>query len=118
MANKKAAKATVDFQLLDNGTAKAVATPVDAAGLTTTLPAGSGTPAWSSSDTTTVVATPDPTDPSGLTATVTPATPPKLGTGIVVSVTATLPDGTSITGSGDPIDVVSGGPTGFSIAES
>lgn len=114
----KVKDAAVDFQLLDNGTAKAVATPQDSVGVATTLPAGTSTPTWASSDPGVVVA-PDPSDASGLTAIVSPATPPVLVTGAVISVSATLPDGTTvITGSGDPIDVIAGGPTGFKVVES
>src|ERR1019366_2592587 len=36
----KVMKATLDFQLLDNGTATATLTPIDTAGLATSLPAG------------------------------------------------------------------------------
>jgi hypothetical protein len=107
-------RAALDFQLLDNGTALATATPIDAAGLPTTLPAGSGTPVWASSAPS-VVVTPVATDPTGLSATVTPSTPPVLATAVQVSVTAALASGSSITGT-DLVDVVAGGPTGFSVA--
>ena len=112
----KVMKAGVDFQLLDNGTALATATPQDGAGLATSLPSGTAAPTWTSSDPG-VVVTPVATDPSGLTATVSPATPPVLVTGAVITVNATLASGTAITGSGTPIDVISGGPTGFQVVE-
>jgi len=114
--SKVIAKASVDFQLLDNGTALATATPQDAAGLTTTLPAGTSTPVWTSSDPG-VTVVPVATDSTGLTATVAPAVPPVLLTGAVITVSATLASGTAISGSGNPIDVVSGGASGFQVTE-
>lgn len=71
-----------------------LSTPVDAAGNATTLPAGI-VPTWTSSDPTNapVVASAD-----GLTVSVTvPATAP-VGTTFTLSVTATLADGTTPTG--------------------
>lgn len=112
-----AVKATVDFQLLDNGTAQLTASPVDAAGLAATLPAGTPAASWASSDPG-VVITPVASDPTGLTAIAAPATPPVLVTGAVPTVSVTLPGAASpISGTGAPIDVVAGGPTGFTVAE-
>jgi hypothetical protein len=113
-------KATVDFQLLDNGTATATLTPVDAAGNPTSMPAlqagqagapGASVPAWTSSNPAiTVAAAAD-----GLSATLTPTS---LATGVIITATATLADGvTVLTGSGNPIDVVAGTATAFAIAE-
>lgn len=113
MATKSFGKMKID--VLDNGTAKATATPVDAAGLPTTLPSGTSTPVWSASDPN-VVINPDPSDTSGLTAIFGPATPPQLVSGFTVSVDAVLPDGTThITGTSSPNNIVAGGPTGFSV---
>ncbi len=109
---KKALAAGVDFQLFDNGMATATLTPVDAAGIDTTLPAGTSVPAWTSSDPGVVVSG----AADGLTAIVTPSTPPVLVQDAILTVTATLPDGTVITGTSDKIDVVGGGPTGFKVA--
>jgi hypothetical protein len=104
-------KATVDFQLLDNGTATATLTPVDAAGNPTTMPAGATVPAWtSSSPGIAITAAAD-----GMSATLTPT---GLGTGIIISANSTLSDGvTTLTGSGNPIDVVAGSASAFAIAE-
>jgi hypothetical protein len=45
-------------------------------------------------------------------------TPTGLATGVIITATATLADGvTTITGSGNPIDVVAGAATAFQIAE-
>ena len=109
MATKR--KATVDFQLLDNGTATATLTPVDAAGNPTPMQTGTTVPVWTSSNPAiTVVAAAD-----GMSATLTPT---GLATGVIITATATLADGvTTITGSGNPIDVVAGAATAFQIAE-
>lgn len=113
----KVRKATVDFQLLDNGTATLTATPVDSVGIPTTLPAGSGAGVWTSSNPGLVV-TVNPNDASGLTATVAPAQPPALLTGAVCTISVLLPDGvTTITGNSDPIDIIAGGATGFTVVE-
>lgn len=118
---KAAAKAAVDFQILDNGTATATATPVDALGELTTLPVGSPAPTWTVQDSTNATSTfltltPVTSDPTGLTQTITvtlPTPPPSpLPTGLVVSVTA----GT-ISGSGNPIDIVPGPASNFVVAE-
>jgi len=106
-------KAIVDFRMLDNGSATATLTPVDVAGLPTTLPDGTPPPSWASRDPA-VVVTPAA---DGMSATLAPATPPVLATGVIITASTTLPDGTAISGSGNPIDVVAGGPTGFQITE-
>jgi len=112
----RAAQATVDFQLLDNGTAKATATPADAMGNLAVLPSTAGVPVWSSSDPA-VLATADASDPSGLTAILTPTG--VLATGVIVSLTSTdTVDPTKvITGKGDPINVVGGPAASFVIKE-
>jgi hypothetical protein len=106
-------KATLDFQILDSGSATATLTPVDAEGFTTTLPDGTPIPSWVSSDPG-VVVTPAA---DGMTATLAPSTPPVLVTGVTISASTTLAGGTVITGTSSPIDVVVGGPTGFQITE-
>lgn len=109
MAAKR--KATVDFQLLDNGTAKATLTPVDAAGNPTSMPAGTTIPAWTSSNPAITIAP----AADGMSATLTATA---LATAVVITATATLADGTTqLTGSGNPIDVVAGGAVGFTITE-
>lgn len=114
MATKKFGRMKID--VLDNGTARATATPVDAAGLATSLPSGTSTPTWTASDPG-VVINPDPADPSGLSAIFGPATPPVLVNGFTVSVDAVLPDGTThITGTSESNNIVAGGPTGFQVA--
>lgn len=109
MATKR--KATVDFQLLDNGTATATLTPVDAAGNPTSMPSGAGVPVWTSSNPAITVAP----AADGMSATLTPTA---LATSVTISATSTLADGvTTISGSGNPIDVVAGTATAFAIAE-
>ena len=104
-------KATVDFQLLDNGTATATLTPVDAAGNPTSMPTGASTPVWTSSNPAIIIAP----AADGMSATLTPT---GLATGVVITATATLADGTTtLTGSGNPIDVVAGAATAFAISE-
>jgi hypothetical protein len=110
----KKLKAGVDFQLFDNGSAVATLTPLDAVGIETTLPAGTPTPAWTSSDPGVVVSA----STDGLSAIVTPATPPVLVQGATITATATLLDGTVITGTSEAIDVVPGGPVGFQVVMS
>ena len=110
MAQKR--KATVDFQLLDNGTATATITgALDAAGNTVPVPAGTTVPVWTSSNPAiTVVAAAD-----GMSAKLTPAA---IATGVIITATATLADGvTVLSGSGNPIDVVAGAASQFAIAE-
>jgi hypothetical protein len=115
----KATKGKLKLNILDNGTATATLTLIDAAGLPTQLPAGSTvTGPWASSDPG-VVVTPDATD---LVAAVAPATPPVLVTGAVITagpLVMTNADDTTVNlGSAsttDPINVVAGGPAGFKI---
>jgi hypothetical protein len=47
----------------------------------------------------------------------TPSAPPQLATGVIITAPSTLADGTTLSGSGDPIDVVGGTAAGFKIAE-
>lgn len=112
----KIVKATVDTQLLDDGTALLTASAVDGAGLSVPLPAGTPPPVFTSDNPALVVD--QSADPSGLTAVVKPATPAAAATGINVSVATTLPNGTAISGAANPIDIV-GDPnnvTGFAVA--
>lgn len=113
MGNAK--KATVDFVVLDNGTVKFTAVPVDVVGNPTNLADGTSTPVWTSADSTTLSVVADTTDTTGLTAI---GTPLKLGTSISVSVSAVLPDGvTTVSGDADPVDVVAGPAGSFTVAE-
>lgn len=106
--------AGIDFQFFENGQATASLTPVDASGNATTMPAGSTVPAWVSSDPGITVSPAADGLSALLTADGTPVTAATL------TVTATLPDGTTtITGTSDPIDVVAqppGSPVAFKIA--
>lgn len=106
-------KLAIDFQLHDNGNATAKATPIDSMDLGTTLPAGSSVPVWVPSDPTALAVS---AAADGLSCLVTPASPPKLATGVTVSMSATLPDGSVIGGVSDPIDVVASEAVGFKIA--
>lgn len=118
MADKLAKFGKMKLDILDNGTAKAVASPVDSVNIPTTLPTGTSTPVWTASDPGVVIA-PDPSDPTGLTALISPATPPVLVNAFTVTVDAVLPDGsTHITQTSSPNNVVAGGPTGFQITVS
>jgi hypothetical protein len=108
----KTSAAGIDFQLFDNGMATATLTPVDDKDIDTTLPAGTSVPVWTSSDPGVLVSG----AVDGLTAIVTPASPPVLVQDAVLTVTATLPNGTVITGTSDKIDVVGGGVAGFRVA--
>jgi hypothetical protein len=101
---------TLDFQLPDTGTGTATLTPVDAKGNPTTLPAGTSVPTWTSSN---VAITVTPAA-DGMSATLTPTA---LATGVIIAASATLPNGTTITGQGDPIDVVAGPAAGFKMVE-
>lgn len=105
------AKATLDFQLLDNGSATATLSAVDSVGEPTTFPAGS-TAVYTPSDPSIVASV----GADGLTGTITPATPPVLATGVTVSVVVTLPGGATLSAVSPAIDVIAGGPAGFSIA--
>lgn len=110
----------VDFQLLDNGSVKFSAQPVDAIGEPATLPAGASTPVWASSDPNlVVVAAADGLSAVGTPTAVPPATLPALVSGVVVTVTSTLADGTTtITGSAVPVDIVAGAAGSFAVTES
>jgi hypothetical protein len=113
-------KQAIDFQLLDNGTAKATLTTVDAAGEPAVIPSTStlAAPAWSSSSPGLVI-TPAA---DGLSATIAPSVPPVLVTDAIITVgPATLTDAsgnvTTIAGvSSEGIDVIAGGPSGFQIS--
>lgn len=106
--------ASVDFQLKDDGSATATLTPVDAAGLDAAMPAGATVPVWVSSNAAVVVTA----AADGMTAAVKPSVPPVLVTGVTITATATLADGTTVlTGTSDPIDVVGDVATGFRITE-
>lgn len=117
MADTRKFAASIDFQENVNGTATLTATPIPAG---SKLPAGvvaswgvnpDGTPAGGLQ----VVA--DLTkDPQGLVAI---ATGVAAEIGAVPQISATLPDGSVIIGTGVPIDVVANAqsPTGFSVAE-
>lgn len=118
MSKPKSGK--LKFNVLDNGHATATLQAVDAAGLAATLPAGTPPPSWSAANSdgsaaTAIVLTPAA---DGMSCDIAPSTPPTLASGIVVTASTTLPDGTAIKGdnSADPINVVSGGPTGFVIS--
>jgi hypothetical protein len=105
--------AAVDFQLFDNGQAVATLSVLDAAGLPTVLPAGTPPPTWTSSNPGVLVSA----SADGLSAIVSPATPPVLVTGAVLTASTTLAGATSpITGTSDPIDVAGSGAAGFKIA--
>lgn len=106
-------KAGVDFILHDDGTATATLTPVDAAGVQTTMPTGASVPAWTSNNPAIVVTA----AADGMSAKLAPANPPVLATGVIISASSTLADGTAISGQGDPIDVTGGAAAGFKIVE-
>jgi hypothetical protein len=121
MASKaKASAAGMDFQLLDSGKAVATISFIDAAGLPTTAQVGATIDsAWTSSDPAVVVTGRS----DGLNADLAPSVPPVLATGVIVTATTTITnsDGSTLgpfTATGDPIDVVVGGPAGMKIAES
>jgi hypothetical protein len=108
---KAASLGSVDFSILSNGQAIATLAPVDAAGLETTLPEGTSVPAWTASDPGVVISVSE----DGLQALVTPSQPPVLVQDCKLTVTATLPDSTVITGESENIDIIAGGPAGFKI---
>lgn len=114
------AKAAVDLQMLDNGTATATISFVDAAGLATIPVTGATVATTATMSSPAIVATVGPT---GLTVGLAPSVPPQLVTGVVltVSVTITNPDNTVLgpfTGTGNPIDVVGSTIAGISLVES
>lgn len=100
----------VDFQLLENGTAKLTAATVPVGSV---LPAGV-IPTWTSSDPVSLPVVQDlVNDPTGMTAI---ATGKAVVVGVIPTISAILPTGT-ISGQGNPIDVSIGGPTGFTVTE-
>lgn len=105
-------KASIDFQLKDDGSAVAVLTPFDKLGLDTAFDPGA-VASFTSSDPNVVA----DLNADNLSATVHPATPPVLVTGVVITVSVKLVDG-SVLGpvSSDPIDVVPDVAVGFKIA--
>ncbi len=114
-------KVGLDFTFLDSGQATGALSLIDSMGLKAQLPAGStlSVPTWTCSDPG-IVVTPAA---DGLTANLKPATPPVLVTGAVITVsgaTMTNADGTTVALAApppsQPIDVVAGGPAGFSLA--
>ena len=114
----------VSLEILENGTVRYSAQPVDANGNATSLPAGSPPATWASSDPDLTLA-PDPSDTSGFnllqigTAGTAPAT------GVVATITDTITnpaDGSvsTITGAADPVNIVPappGFPTAFVVTE-
>jgi hypothetical protein len=124
MAAKVAKKHSVSLEILENGTVRYTATPTDANGNPTTLPAGSPPATWASSDPDLTLAS-DPQDTSGFnllqigTAGTSPAT------GVVATITDTITnpaDGSvsTITGAADPVNIVPappGFPTSFVVTE-
>lgn len=121
MKPKAPKKASVDFQLLDSGTATGTISFVDSVGEPTTLQSGATV------STTVTSSDPDlsPTvDSTGLiiSITVTLATPPPplpiLDIVISASISVSNPDGTtlSLTAASEGIDLVAGGPAGASIS--
>jgi hypothetical protein len=115
----KTFKATLDLQLPDQGSGTATLTFVDAAGLPATIPPTStATTTWSSSNPA-IVVTPNATNP--LMAAFAPSVPPVLATAVVLTAAVSITDPTlpaiSLTATGQPIDVVSGGPAGVQMTE-
>jgi hypothetical protein len=115
MDKNKATKAGVDFQLLDNGTATATVSFVDSVGNPTVAPNGAAPATFTSSDPSITVSATGP-----LTATLTPTA---LATGVIITASVVVTDPTGVnppvtlTGSGNPIDVVAGAASALSIAE-
>lgn len=115
MADVKAPrKAGVDFVVLDNGTVKFTATPVDSVGNPTTLPAGTPPLTWVS-DNAAITLAADPADTSGFALSQI-GTPTALATGVNVTCSTTVASGT-ISGAAAPVDVVAGPAGGFTVAE-
>ena len=105
-------KQAVDFVVFENGQATASLEPVDANQNVVPLPPGTSIPAWVASDPDISVSA----SADGLSALLTAGT--TAITGATITVTATLPDGTALSGVSDPIDVVAqppGSPVGFKI---
>jgi hypothetical protein len=111
-----AKKATVDFQILDNGTVRFTATPVDSVGNTATLAAGTPPLVWVSDQPALTLAA-DPSDTSGFALSQI-GTPTTLATGVNVTCSTTLAGGSGpISGAATPVDVVAGPAGGFTVAE-
>lgn len=111
-------KATVDFTVLDNGTVRFTASPVDAVGNPASLPAGTSPLAWVSDNPALTLAA-DPADTSGFALSQIGTPTGALATGINVSCSTTLPGASSpISGAAAPVDVIAGGPTGLTVQES
>src|ERR1039458_7027487 len=89
----KATKATVDFQLLDNGPVKFTANPADSLNNPTTLAAGTTPLAWTSDNAALTLAA-DPADTSGFALSQI-GTPTALATGVNVACSTTLAGGTA-----------------------
>jgi hypothetical protein len=111
----KVASGKLKFNILDNGTATATLTPVDAAGVAVPWPSDASAITWTSSNPAVVVT---PSTTNNLQAAVAPASPPTLATGVVITAQGTLADGTVVKGdnSADPINVVAGPAGSFVIA--
>jgi hypothetical protein len=119
MAAKRVVKASLGFQLLDNGTALATVSFVDSLGEPTTAPTGSTSASvFTSSDPEVSVTA----NPDGLTAAVaavvSPGAPLSQNVTVTAVTTITNSDGSTIGPftSTDQVNVVSGGPAGTSIA--
>jgi hypothetical protein len=115
-----AMKATVDLVILDDGKGVLFTLqPVNAAGNPVPLP--SGTPAISASSSApgSLAVVPNPGDTTGLQFLGTVPQPPVDATGIVVTFSVTLPNGTALSAApANPIDVTAdNSPVGFSITE-
>lgn len=108
-------KAALDFQLLDDGTATATVSFLDSKANPTAAPIGAAPAVFTSSDPAISVT---PTGP--LTASLTPNA---LATGVIITATVSVTDPAGIappstlTGQGNPIDVVAGSATSLAIAE-
>lgn len=116
------ADGTVDLQILDDGAGvKYVFTPVNAGGSAVALPAGV-VPSYNSNNPALTVV-PDPSDTTGLTALGTISPPAQDAAGVVVTITAALPNGTVLTFAAPAVDIVPdpnnpANPTGFTVVES
>lgn len=111
-------KATVDLQILDDGKGVLFTLqPVNAAGNSIPLPTGDTVSAGSSAPGSLAVA-PNPGDTTGLVFLGTVPQPPVDATGIVVTFSATLSNGNTISTAANPIDVTADdSPVGFTITE-
>jgi hypothetical protein len=124
-------KATVDFQILDDGKGVLFTlSPVNSAGNPVPLPAG--TPAITATSSApgsltnaiddpgdTTANPPRPPDTTGLVFLSTVPQPPVDATGITMTFATTLANGTTLTGVSTPVDVIADtSPVGFTITES